>query len=126
LVAETVLNSAADGITEGTVVAVLPSVSASVGESSTGSIPDDTTAVAHTSASTGVFTTTLEVASALGTLTGLSEELQWETGHAEVMVNSDSFNRSLSELRCGKSGNNEGNEYGDGSHVFIRFNYRLI
>lgn len=63
LVAETVLDNSADGISEGTVVAVLPSLSASVGESSTGSIPDCTTAVAHTSTSTGMLTTTFVVAS---------------------------------------------------------------
>lgn len=64
LVAETVLDSSADGISKGTVVAVLPSPRFSVGESSTGSVLDCTAAVAHTSTSTGMLTTTLVVASA--------------------------------------------------------------
>lgn len=64
LVAETVLDNTSDGITEGTVVAVLPSVRASVGESSTSSVSDCSTAVAHASTSTGMLTTTLVVASA--------------------------------------------------------------
>lgn len=64
LVAETVLDSTTDGITEGTVVAVFPSSRASVGESSTGSVFDCSIAVAHTSTSTGMLTTTLVEASA--------------------------------------------------------------
>jgi hypothetical protein len=57
--AEAVLDSTADGISESSVVAVLPSPGVSVGPLASGSVSDLTLAVALTSSSSGVFTTTL-------------------------------------------------------------------
>ena len=59
VIAEAVLDDAADWVTEGSVVAVFPAIGSSVRESSSGTVSDGTTAEAHTGSTSGVLTTAL-------------------------------------------------------------------
>jgi len=93
--AEAVFDNSTDGITEGSVVTVLPSSGVSVRPFASSSVSDLTLAVTLSSSSSGVFTTTLLPLS--------------------------SINGGLGELGGSHGGSDEGHHNGELSHIFVLF-----